>query len=237
MRYRGRVLLLSTVAAYLLSALTVAAQSAPRKDAPAGIVPLNQASGDHGLVLILSHDATPEPTDPAALKTCLAHNPSPACVPLTLTIKNEGKETILSWFHTCGQAFAYFDLRRPDGTWMAFPMDLENMWTCDSNVMGIERLLPGTSRTLRFRLADESLMLGTSFPRSGEPEELHRGYALLTGPGPYTIRAHWNVDGCASSEKVNPGSQSGPFGGRSLCANGSERQPHFVVIQSNELTL
>lgn len=94
MGYRGRVLLLTTVAAYLLSALIVAAQSAPRKDAPAGIEPQSQASGDHGLVLILSHDATPEPTDPAALKTCLAHNPSPACVPLTLTIKNEGKETI-----------------------------------------------------------------------------------------------------------------------------------------------
>jgi hypothetical protein len=103
-------------------------------------------------------------------------------------------------------------------------------------VMGVERLLPGTSRTTHFRLADESLMLGTSFPRSGEPEGLHRGYALLAGPGPYTIHARWNVDGCAASEKVSRDSQLDPFG-PSPCASGSERQPHFVVIQSNEVTL
>ncbi|MBI3478197.1 MAG: hypothetical protein HY010_20885 [Acidobacteria bacterium] len=238
MGYRSRVILtiLSSLAAYLLSALTVAAQSAQRKDAPAGIERQGQASGDHGLVLILGLDTTPESTESPALKTCLAHNPPPACVPLTLTIKNEGKETILSWFHTCGQAVALFDLRQPDGTWMAFPMDLANMWACSSNMMGVESLLPGASRTSRFRLADESLMLGTSFPRTGDPEAWHRGYAVLGGPGPYTLRAHWNVDGCTASEKVDRDSQLDPSGAP-LCAKGSERQPHFLVIQSNEVTL
>jgi hypothetical protein len=234
MCYRSRVILtiLSSVAAYLLSALTVAAQSAPQKDAERH----SEASGDHGLVLILGLDATPESPESPALKTCLAHNPPPACVPLTLTIKNEGKETILSWFHTCGQVFALFDLRQRDGTWMAFPMDLANMWTCGSNVMGVESLLPGASRTSRFGLAEESLMLGTSFPRTGEPESWHRGYTLLAGTGPYTLRAHWNVDGCTASEKVGRDSQLDPSGAP-LCAKGSERQPHFVVIQSNEVTL
>jgi hypothetical protein len=237
MGYCGRILLLTTVATYLLSAPIVAAQSAPRKDAPAGTELQSEASGDHGLVLILSRDATPEPPDSPALKTCLDHNPSVACVPLILTIKNEGKETILSWSGGCGVAFAHFDLRRPAASWVAFPMDLENTWTCSSVVMGVESLRPGEVRFLHFKLADDSLMLGTAFPRSGEPMELHRGYALLTGSGPYTIRAHWSVRGCTASEKLKQGSQMDPFAGRSRCANGSVPQPHFVVLQSNELTL
>ena len=70
----GRVLLLITVAASLLTVLDVVAQSAPRKDVSTAIQSQSQPSGDHGLMLILSRDVTPKPPDSVALKTCLAHH-------------------------------------------------------------------------------------------------------------------------------------------------------------------
>src|ERR1700675_3768999 len=113
MGYRVRFLSLITAASLLL-ALEVVGQAAPQND----------AGGGHGLVLVLSRDETPEPPDSVTVKERLANHPQLACVPLNLTIKNEGNEAILRFFLSCSDRRAGFDLLMPDGKWKTFPSSI-----------------------------------------------------------------------------------------------------------------
>lgn len=169
MGHRGRVLL--TTATFLLLVLGVVAQSAPRNYDPPLIQPQSPTSGNHGLVLVLSRNETPEPPDSFALKTCLANHPALACVPLSLTIKNEGTETILRFFLSCSDRSIGFDLLMPDGNWEPFPSSIRSTYPgqgntftlmmpdCGRNIFMAEGFRPGESYVLHLRLTDPSLWL------------------------------------------------------------------------------
>ena len=183
------------------------------------------APADHSLKLVLSQDQTPESQDSSALKTCQAHHPPPACVLLTLVLKNEGRETILSWWSTCGVISIGFDLLKTDGKWEPFPIA---HWTCASTVAGVESLPPGKDYVVHLRLADQLPFLEMDTSRVD---------ALLSGLGEYTIRARWEVWGCVASDKLKPGSSLELFTASSLCVDGTEPKQRFVVLQSNPLKL
>ena len=238
MGHRGRVLL--TTATFLLLVLGVVAQSAPRNYDPPLIQPQSPSSGNHGLVLVLSRNETPEPPDSFALKTCLANHPALACVPLSLTIKNEGTETILRFFLSCSDRSIGFDLLMPDGNWEPFPSSIGSTYP-GRNIFMAEGFRPGESYVLHLRLTDPSLWLDTAFP-SRDPDgglphkRQEKGYALLEGLGSHTIRAHRYIEGCTASAKLRPGSDLNPLAYKSLCVGGSASKLRFV-LQSNELSL
>ena len=242
MGYRVRFLSLITAASLLL-ALEVVGQAAPQND----------AGGGHGLVLVLSRDETPEPPDSVTVKECLANHPQLACVPLNLTIKNEGNEAILRFFLSCSDRRAGFDLLMPDGKWKTFPSSIGfvypgegktftvNLPSCGRNIFMAEAFWPGESYVLHLRLADQNLWLDTAFPAPDRDDGLphkhqEKGYALLEGSGPHTIRAHRYIEGCTASAKLRPGSDPNPLAYRSLCVGGSASKLRFV-LQSNELKL
>jgi hypothetical protein len=154
---------------------------------------------------------------------------------LTITVKNEGPETVLRWTGSCGDTSLGFDLQRSDGNWESFPVS--ELPVCGRNVLELQRLSPGESYVWHLRLADPALYLDTG-PDDGLIHPNLQGYGFLTRPGPHTIRAHWYVNGCVASNKLKPGSSLGdPFAARSLCAQGTEPKQQFIVLQSNELRL
>jgi hypothetical protein len=263
MGYCGRILLLITGAASLLSVLDIVAQSAPRKNPPVAIQTRSQASGDHGLVLILSRDATPEPPDSSALKTCLAHNPRPACVPLNLTIMNEGNETIMGWFQSCSNSNGDsdysnvgFDLLTPDGRWRSLPRSFDPPSQIDIPLSGnpmcggfvVHGLWPLDNYNQRLRLADLFPWMDTNAPFPAEAlarQNQEKIYAIFAAAAPLTIRAHQFIYGCIASDNVKQGSDLKPFSNNidvrqsagSLCAGGFESMLRNLNLQSNELTL
>jgi hypothetical protein len=256
----GRVLLLITVAASLLTVLDVVAQSAPRKDVSTAIQSQSQPSGDYGLMLILSRNVTPEPPDSVALKTCLAHHFPLACVLLNLTIMNEGNETILSWFQSCSDSDSDypnvgFDLLTPDGRWRSLPRSFDPPSQIDIPTLGnpmcggliVHGLWPRESHNQRLRLADLFLWMDAAAPSPAEalPRQYQgRIYALLATAGPHTIRAHRFIYECTASDNVKQGSDLNPFSNigvrqsaRSLCAGSAESRLQNLDLQSNELKL
>jgi hypothetical protein len=160
----------------------------------------NHASGEHGLILILTQDQTPERSDSAGLKSCLAHHPPLACVLLTLVLENQGTETVLHWYGTCGFTGIGFDLRKPDGHWEPFPTS--GPWVCSENGLVVESLLPGKSSVGHLRLADPSLELDTAFPPDDGPLRAQKGFAVISPPGQYTIRATLSIRGCPTLAKL-----------------------------------
>jgi hypothetical protein len=256
---RGRVLLLITVAASLLSVLDVVAQSAPRKDVSTAIQSQSQPSGDHGLMLSLSRDVTAEPPDSVALKACLAHRLPLACVPLNLTVMNEGNETILSWFQSCSDSDSDypnvgFDLLMPDGRWRSLPRSFDPPSQIDIPTLGdpmcggliVHGLWPHQSHNQRLRLADLFLWMDTTAPPAEVLPRQYQGkiYALLAAAGSHTIRAHRFIYGCTASDIVKQGSDLNPFSNidvrqsaRSLCASSAESRLQNLDLQSNELKL
>jgi hypothetical protein len=174
------------------------------------------------LVLTLSQDQ-PEPSDSTALKDCLVNHPPPACALLTLTLKNEGKETILSWFGTCNDLRIGFALLAQDGNWKPLPTELWGV--CVSDVLMMESLPPGKSDVVHLRLADRSLQISSN------------GYALLTGPGPLAIRSSWTIWGCIASGNLKADSTPDPVAARGLCVQGTAPKQAIVVALSNKLTM
>jgi hypothetical protein len=225
MRCSRSCLLISVTISSLISAVAFAQSGVPSSHDSQ-----NHASGDHGLILVLTQDQPPESSDSGGLKSCLVHHPPLACVMLTLVLKNEGKETVLQWSSTCGGAGIGFDLRKPDGNWEPFPTDEPSV--CSANVLGVESLLPGKSSIVHLRLAD--LELDTAFPSDDGPLHPHKGFALITGPGQYTIRANWSIRGCSTSDKLEGGALD-PTTAVSICAHGTEQD--FAHLRSKELSV
>jgi hypothetical protein len=183
----------------------------------------------------------------------LANHPRLACVPLSLTIKNVGDETILRFFGSCNDMSIGFDLLMPDGNWELFPSSAGFVYPgegdshivmipiCTRNIFMVEGFWPGESYVLHLRLADPDLWLDTAFPAPDPDDGLihmhqEKGYAILERSGPHTIRAHRYISGCAASAKLRPGSDPNPLAYQSLCVGGSASKLRFV-LQSNELKL
>jgi hypothetical protein len=251
-----RVSLLAVVTC-ILWVPAVFSQSTSRGSTMRSIQQQSQSSGNHGLVLVLSRDTAPEPPQSSDLKDCLAHHPPLACVPLYLTITNEGKESILGWFPDCNDS-EYFDvnfyLLMPDGEWAFLPrtfdppsqIDAPNLPSpmCGRSV--VRGFWPQQSDNERLRLADLFPWLDTSAPPPSEMasrERQKKAYALLVGGGPHTIRAHRLVHGCSASDKVRSASDLGKFPNMSereskrlLCDGGEQLKP-IIDLQSNELKL
>jgi hypothetical protein len=227
MRCSRSCLLIFVTISLLISAVAFAQSGIPSSQDSQ-----NHASGDHGLILVLTQDQIPEPSDSSGFKSCLAHHPPLACVLLTLVLKNEGKETVLHWSSTCGGAGIGFDLRKPDGNWEPFPTDEPS--ACSATVLVVESLLPGKSSVVHFRLAD--LELDTAFPSDDGTLHPHKGFALITGPGQYTIRANWSIWGCSTSEKLEGGALY-PTTAVSMCAHGTKPEQGFALLRSNELSV
>jgi hypothetical protein len=216
MAHVSRYLLLIVVAMSVLTAVLSSAQT----DTSLSHDVKKQDSADHGLVLTLSQDQTPEPPDSTDLKTCLATHPPAACALLTLTLKNEGKETILSWYSTCDDRSIGFALLTQDGTWKPLPKE---MWVCGSTMLWAQSLPPGKSDVVHIRLAERSLQISSN------------GYALLAGPGPFTIRASWTIRGCVASGDLK--ADSTPDLSTAKCAQGTAMKQSFAAALSNKLTM
>jgi hypothetical protein len=203
--------------------------------------PAEQPSANHGLLLTLSRDPTFESEDSDARRDCLGHYPGAACVVLIISLKNEGKETILSFSSSCGEQWrVWFDLLNADGSWQPFPKskDFRDLPVCTRNVAIARVLSPGESEVRHMRLADDpALRLDSAVRSGGERAPVNSGYNFLVGPGPRTIRAHWAINACIASDKVKPGTDINPLGAGSLCSPGTKPEEHFVDLQSNQLDL
>jgi hypothetical protein len=212
--------------------------------------PQSQKPGpsDHGLSVILSEDAPPEPSDSAQLKNCVARHHPLACVLLKLTVKNEGSETVLTWWSTCGEPGIDFDLQKSDGSWVPFPpapidyhdSDLSGLPICSRSFGYVQRLFPGESHVEQITLADLFLRLDTTDlppPDDGFIHPHHPGVAFLSAPGPHTIRVRLRVVGCVRSRKLTPSDPPNEFNARSQCAAGTDVDQRFAVLQSNEMIL
>jgi hypothetical protein len=190
---------------------------------------------DRGLVMTLAEDLS-EPPDSPDLKACMAGHPPLACVMLTITIRNEGVDTILTWTASCGNGGLGFELQESDGSWEPFPLSYADLPICSRNVLEVQKLAPGESRVLRIRLADSSLSLDTAFdPPDGRMHPHHPGRAFLVAPGRHTIRAVRNLAGCVASSRLKAGDALNSFDAQSLCVTGVLQQ--FLSLQSNELNV
>ncbi len=219
-------------AVVLLMANTAAAQ----RDSGS---PTNASAPDRGGLVIHLAKSPDEAVDSDAKKTCLADHPPASCELLTVTLKNEGSQAILSWHTTC-QVGIGFDVATADG-WKPFPSgtSVGEIPICARNVLFVRRLLPGQSYVQHLRLADPSLGLNTTAPPSDDDGALHvrgKGYALLMGNEPLVIRARWHMNNvCLASDAVKSDSDLNPFAGRLLCARGMD--PHPTILTSEALRL
>jgi hypothetical protein len=185
----------------------------------------DEAHYDHGLVLTLSQNQASEPSDSPQLKACLMHDPPAACALLTVTLKNAGNETILIGSSTCSNQPCDFDIKSRNGTWE--PLVVIEGITCGSNVQGFSVIPPGKAYPFRIRLADALLYLNVA----------HRSRALLSGLGPFTIRARRGILGCKSSRALDENAPLDPTNVKVKCTAGKWPQQPFIVLTSNELTM
>lgn len=250
-----RGLFLSLIAALTIMQTFGYAQA----DAISSSPPQTPASSDHGLVLILSRDAKAEPPNSDQLKNCLARSVPLACILLTITVRNEGTETLLTFLSTCGYGYIAFDLQKPDGTWELFPfppLETEDLplSLCTRSFPYVQKLAPGESHVEQTWLANSFLHMDTALPPPDDERvhPHHPGSAFLMAPMPHKIRLHWNVTACVVSSKLKPGDfPDASFSGvqpaiqlanrtaQSFCeSSGSEKGQTFMVpLQSNELDL
>lgn len=144
----------------------------------------------HGLTLALSQDSADSP-DSSELKNCLVNHPPLACVPLTVTLRKDGPETLVIWGPGgCGEIVPDLDFQQPDGSRRAFPYSPAYVSHRLCNVIGFaQRFSRGESRVGRFRLA--YLRSDVAYPPPDDefihPRCLGCGWLLETGP--HLIRA------------------------------------------------
>jgi hypothetical protein len=203
--------LLSVLTACLL--LTTAGNAQQRSE------PTTSQTSTHGLRLLLKQESQYQKSDGSAVPreqvdACSKLHPLFACIPIRVTLKNEGDEIILRWFTTCpgGILDASFEVQNPDGRWESFrPGDLYN---CASNGVVVQRIGPGESYEWTMKLAD----LGVP---TAEKESRH-------------FRMHWELTGCITTRKdVLTGTD--PILARSQCLGRKEPLPRFVTLQSNAI--
>ena len=244
MLFPGRGLPLVLVAVSVVMTAIGFAQN----DAGSSLQSQKPGPSDDGLLVILSADSAPEPSDSGQLKNCVARHHPLACVLLTLTLKNEGRETVLTWWSTCGEPGMDFDLQKSDGSWEPFPpapidyrdSHLSDIPICFRSFTYIQKLFPGESHVEQIRLADLFLHLDTTDlppPDDGFIHPHHPGVAFLSTPGLHTIRVRLRVVGCVRSLKLSPSDPLNEFNARSQCAAGTDVDPRFAVLQSNEMNL
>lgn len=190
----------------------------------------------HGLTLSLSQDSA-EPPDSSEFKNCLATHPPPACVPLTVTLRKDGPETLVMWGPGgCGEIVPDIDFQQADGTWRAFPYSPGHVSYQLCSVIGFaQRFSRGESRVRRFRL--ESLGLDVVYPPPDD-ESIHPrcvGCEWLLGKGPHQIRARLHLKACVASKKLKPTRPFNSFDTRSICNAGKEPTP--LQLLSNEISL
>jgi hypothetical protein len=136
-------------------------------------------------------------------------HPPLACALLTVAVKNEGRETFLTWWSTCGEPGMDFDLQKSDSSWEPLPPapvdyrgDPRDLPACSRSFTYVEMLSPGKSHAEQIRLADPFLHLDTIDsppPDDGFIHPHHPGVALLSAPGAHTIRVRFRVVGCVRS--------------------------------------
>jgi hypothetical protein len=177
------------------------------------------STSTHGLRLLLKqdslHKAQNGTSEPVHSKGCFERNPTIDCVPIVVTLKNEGDETILRWFSTCpgGVLDASFEIQNPDGTWQSFiPGDF---FHCTSNGIAVQRIAPGESYEWKLKLSDLKLPFAAGQSR--------------------TARVRWALTGCVAAQRDIP--QEDLFVDTAHCFGDKEPQHTFVSLESNEFRL
>jgi len=200
---------------------------------------LNSGASDHGLVLLLSENPTLEPSDFSQLKTCLSKNLPLACTLLVVTVKNEGRDTLLTWWSTREHGYMSFDLQKSDGTWEPFPLDNGYLPLSSRSFTYVEKLAPGTTHVERMRLADPDLGIDTALPLDdGRIHTRPPDSEVFTSTRPHKIRLHWNVATCIASRRLRADEVPDAFMAQSFCEADSEMSQTSVVhLQSNVLNL
>jgi hypothetical protein len=195
----------------------------------------------HGLKLVFKQVSDGNLLEQVSYKTCVRTHPPLACMPLTLALRNEGTETVLRWTSTCSSDY-WFEIANDDGSWRRFPRQLP---LCARNMLYVQRITPGQSYELHFKLSDPTLLLDTQFPiDQGSYRDAWitstPGSTLLTGQRSPKIRVVYFVDGCVAAQKdieKGIGQTMDPFDGESLCFGGKKPEQDFIRLESNELEL
>lgn len=179
------------------------------------------SAADPSLLLTLSQEQNPEPRgDSMDQKNCLDHYLRLACVLLTLTLKNTGTVTILSFSTSCDKR-VWFDLMKSDGSWEPFPVsdNFLDRPVCSRNVLIVQILSPGDTEVWHIRLADLGMKLDA-----------------LASSGSHTIRARSTISGCVVSDKAKPEKPLNPLTAHSMCVAGKIVQ-QFAILHSTSLDL
>ncbi len=194
---------------------------------------------NHGLVLMIAHDSRPDPIGPGEMRKCLAKHPPLACVGFTVTLDNNGNETILFPWVSCPPQDPDVEYKAADGTWKSFPN--RPVFICTATFAGLGLIHPGKGSPMWKRLAYMHLDTGLPDAADSSPDPLHpRGYTLLMGPVPLVIRLREKIGNCV----VKPGVEEKdlpppPYAGDSvsrLCDQ-SKSSGLPIVLVSNELEL
>ena len=178
----------------------------------------------HGLTLELTQ-GSPEPAESPELKICRATHPPLACVPLTITLGNDGPDRLLIWGSSCGDMEPQIDIQQADGSWAPFPQCQSPacLRICNRNVLSVHALARGESRVRHWRLSDSSLDVTYAPPDDGFIHPPCRGCEWLNAPGPHLIRARLSVSACPAAKKLKPDDPLAPFDPQSICEAGEKR--------------
>lgn len=215
------------IIAYLVAfALTTWSSAQLRQGEPG-----SKRSAATSLVLSLAQDSAFN-SQSAEFQSCLQKFPKVACTPLVATLKNEGKQTIVRFFTSCPGDFPGVRLKMPNGHWGSIPAELQ---ICNRNMLEMQRLDPGQTYAVRFRLADPVLAYNLEYP----PDDglVHAGdqYIDLLREGA-EIQAQWSISGCVASKNLKWQGIVGQLAGmKEPCSGGKNPQRFTKVIYSNDL--
>jgi hypothetical protein len=185
----------------------------------------------HGLVLTLALDQS------SAEKACPAQTPPAACTALVITLKNNGKQYMLTEFSTCGWMPYWVEYKKPTGGWAPFPLvQGKKESECSKNWAGYKAVLPGTSDVMHVRLLDMSVDAAPS-AASDSPDGDAKGYTLLTGPDPLTIRVRRTFTGCITQGPLGEDTVFQDSAASQQCVGSAFPEKPLAILQSNELQL
>jgi hypothetical protein len=201
--------------------------------------PLPPSLPNHGLVLTIARDARPDPSPPDEMHRCLASHPALACVGFTMTLDNNGSETMLFSWVTCPQRFPEVEYKASDGTWKPFP-ERPIAGVCLSTIGGFGLIHPGKGSPTWLRLA--YMNLAAAFPDpaanpSGPRQASGGGYKLLTGSGPFIIRLRQRIGDCVTRQLIDDKDLPTPGSGDDVSRFCDPTAAPIGVLESNELEL